>query len=196
MRDAEVRRAGALRTTVLVLLVSCASVLHGASPAGGPPGSAAAGAASAMPGVSGFARVDDTELRLAHGYLLRAPDAFEASQQNAIVLLTPQPLDPKKLDAAGTLLAALDLSPQRVVLEVEPDRSVRLWICHDGFGAGKCFITPIAPFDWKPGVVEEKHVSGSLKSFAGKEETVLETFRLYYEVQFDVKGGRALASRR
>lgn len=196
MRDAEVRRAGALRTTVLVLLASCATALDGASPAGGPPGSAAAGAVPAKPGVSGFARVDDTELRLDHGYLFRAPDAFKASQQNAIVLLTPQPLDPKKLDAATSLLAALDLSPQRVVLEVEPDRSVRLWICHDGFGAGKCFITPIAPFDWKPGVVEEKHVSGSLKSFAGKEETVLETYRLYYEVHFDVKGGRALATRR
>lgn len=196
MRDAAVRCAHAPRTTFLVLLVAYATSLHGAPPADRPAGGTTAGAVPAAPAVSGFARVDDTELRLAHGYLLRAPDAFKASQQNAIVLLTPQPLDPKKLDAAGTLLAALELSPQRVVLEVEPDRSVRLWICHDGFGAGKCFITPIAPFDWKPGVVEEKHVSGSLKSFAGKEETVLETFRLYYEVQFDVKGGRALATRR
>lgn len=196
MRDAEGRRADALRMTVLVLLYFCATSLDGAPPAGGPPENANAGAVPATPAVSGFARVDDTELRLAHGYLLRAPDAFKASQQNAIVLLTPQPLDPKRLDAATTLLAALDLSSQRVVIEVGPDRSGRLWICHDGFGAGKCNITSIAPFDWKPGVVEEKRVSGSLKSFAGKEETVLETFRLYYELQFDVKGGRALASRR
>lgn len=187
MRDAAVRRAHAPRTTVLVLLVSCAASLYGAQPAGDP---------FAKPAVSGFARVDGKELRLEHGYLLRAPDAFNAAQQNTVVLLTPQPLDTKKLDAAGTLLAALDLSPQRVVLEIQPDKWVKLWICHDGFGAGKCFITPVAPFHWKPGVVEEKHVSGSAQSFAGKEETVLETFRLYYEVQFDVKGGRALAARR
>jgi hypothetical protein len=187
MRNTAVRRVHALRTTVLVLLVSCAAPLDGEPPAGAVP---------TKPAVSGFARVDGKELRLAHGYLLRAPDAFKASQQNAVVLLTPQPLDPKKLDAAATFAAALDLSPQRVVLEIEPDRSVKLWICHDGFGAGKCFITPLAPFDWKPGVVEEKRVSGSVKSFAGKEETVLETFRLYYEVEFDAAGGRALATRR
>ena len=192
MRYAEVRRSNALQTTVLGLLLSCAASLAGAPPAGGP----AAGAATSKPAVSGFARVDGKELRLAHGYLLRAPDAFRASQQNAVVLLTPQPLDPKKLDAAGTLLAALDLSPQRVVLEVEPDRSVKLSICHDGFGAGKCYMTTVAPFEWKPGVVEEKRVSGGAKSFAGKEETILESFRLYYEVEFDVKGGRALATRR
>lgn len=187
MRDTAVGRVRALRTTFLVLLAACAASLDGAPPAGAVP---------AKPAVSGFARVDGKELRLAHGYLLRAPDAFDATQQNAVVLLTPQPLETKKLDAAGSLLAALDLSPQRVVLEVKPDRSVKLWICHDGFGASKCFITPLAPFDWKPGAVEEKRVSGSVKSFAGKEETVLETFRLYYEVEFDVKGGRALATRR
>lgn len=196
MRDAAVRRAHAPRTTFLVLLVACATSLDGAPPAAGPAGSATAGAAPTTPAVSGFVRVDGKELRLAHGYLLRNPDAFDASQQNAVVLLTPQPLDTKALGAAGTFFAAMDLSPQRLVLEIHPDRSAKLWICHDGFGAGKCFITPIAPFDWKPGVVEEKHVSGSVKSFAGKEETVLETFRLYYEVQFDVKGGRAFQIRR
>ena len=104
MRDAAVRCAHAPRTTFLVLLVAYATSLHGAPPADRPAGGATAGAVPAAPAVSGFARVDDTELRLAHGYLLRAPDAFKASQQNAIVLLTPQPLDPKKLDAAGTLL--------------------------------------------------------------------------------------------
>ncbi len=196
MRDAGVRRAHTPRTMSFLLLVAFATSLDGAPPVGGPAGDSTAGSVPAAPAVSGFARVDGKELRLAHGYLLRAPDAFDAAQQNAVVFLTPQPLDKKALDAAGTFLAASDLSPQRVVLEIHPDRSAKLWICHDGFGAGKCFITPIAPFDWKPGVVEEKHVSGGLKSFAGKEETVLETFRLYYEVQFDVRGGRALETRR
>lgn len=196
MRGMTARRARASRTTVIALLASCAVTLEGAPPGGKPSTPRPASAAPATAAVTGFVRVDGKELRLTHGYLLRAPDAFEAPQQNAIVLLTPQPLDSGKLEAAGTLLAALDLSPQRVVLEVKPDKSVKLSICHDSFGAGKCFSTPVAPFDWKPGVVEERHVSGSAKSFAGKEETVLETFRLYYEVQFDVKGGRALPSRR
>lgn len=195
MRSSSPRRTHALRTTVLALLASSAA-LGGPPPGGKPVSTASGGAASPAAAVTGFVRVDGRELRLAHGALLRAPDAFDAPQQNAIVLLTPQPLDPGKLKDAKTLVAALDLSPQRVVLEVKPDKSVRLSICHLGFGDGKCFNTPIAPFDWKPGVVEEKHVSGSIRSFGGKEETVLESFKLFYEIRFDVTGGRALPSRR
>lgn len=196
MRDSERQHTRVLRTTALILLTSFGATLHGAPPTGKPAAPPTGSAAGVATSVTGFVRVDGKELRLAHGALLRAPDAFDAPQQNAIVFLTPQPLDAGKLQASGTLLTALDLSPQRVVLEVKPDKSIRLSICHEGFGEGKCFNTPIAPFDWKPGVVEEKRVSGSIKSFGGKEETVLETFRLYYEIQFDVKGGRALPSRR
>lgn len=53
-----------------------------------------------------------------------------------------------------------------------------------------------ARFGAEPPSSTEKHVSGSAKSFAGKEETVLETSRLSYEVPFDVTGGRQLATRR
>ena len=196
MSHSAARCTHALRMTALALLASCATSLSGAPPAGKPAAPPTGGAASAAAAVTGSVRVNGKELRLAHGTLLRAPDAFDAPQLNAIVFLSPQPLDPGKLAAAGTLLAALDLSPQRVVIEVKPDKSLKLSICHDGFGDGKCFTTPIAPFDWKPGVVEEKRVSGSVTSFAGKEETVLEAFKLYYEIRFDVKGGRALPSRR
>ena len=196
MRESSLQCTRALRTTALVLLISFGAALQGAPPAGKPAAPATGSASLVAPSVTGLVRVNGKELRLAHGALLRAPDAFEASQQNAIVFLTPQPLDPGKLQSAGTLLAALDLSPQRVVFEVKPDKSARLSICHDGFGEGKCYSTSVAPFDWKPGVVDEKRVSGSTKSFAGKEETVFETIKLYYELQFDVTGGRALPSRR
>lgn len=159
-------------------------------------GEAKAAAAAAGATVSGSVRVDGKVLTLTNAYLLHAPDAFEASQRNAIVLLVPHPLDPAKLAAARTLLEAYELAPQRVAFEVKPEKKVALSICHEGFGAGKCFSTPVAPFDWKPGVVEANHVSGSARSFGDKEETVLETFKLYYEMTFDVSGDKVFASRR
>ncbi|KAA0255841.1 hypothetical protein FBQ97_04280 [Acidobacteria bacterium ACD] len=156
----------------------------------------AAKAPAATSSASGVARVDGKPLTLTAGYLFRAPDAFDAKQRNAVVLLVPQPLDAAKLGAAGTLFEAFALAPHRVVLEIRPDRSIALAICHDGFGEGKCYHTTLAPFDWKPGTVEASRVSGSVTSFAGKEETVFETIRLYYEARFDVTGDRVFAARR
>ena len=153
-------------------------------------------AAAAGPSASGSVRLDGKVMTLTNGYLLHAPDAFEAARRNAIVLLVPHPLDAAKLAAARTLHEAYELAPQRVAFEIKPEKKVALSICHEGFGDGRCFSTPVAPFDWKPGVVEEGHVSGSARSFADKEETVLEKFKLYYAFTFDVSGGKSFAARR
>lgn len=145
---------------------------------------------------SAVVRVDGKDLTLLAAYLFRAPDFFDPNKQNVVVLLVPQPLDAEKLRAAGTLFEAFALAPRRMVVEIRPDRAVALAICHDGLGAGQCYHTSLAPSEWQPGTIAADRVAGHVASFAGKEETVFGTFRLYYEARFDVTGGRVFATRR
>lgn len=135
---------------------------------------------------AGYASVNGVKLEVAHAYLFHAPDSWEEKERNSVVLLTPAPLDAGKLRAAKTLSEALDLAPQRIVVEIRPDKKVNLAICHDGFGKGKCYTTSIYPDDWKPGAIDDRHVSGSgIAPFTGEEETVFQKYRLNYSVAFD-----------
>ncbi len=144
----------------------------------------------------GTVRVDGKTVTLAHGYLFQAPDAFKASQRNSVVLLVPQPVDKAKLEAAKTFRDVLDLTKERVVVELPPEGSGSISICHESFGPGMCYSTGLAAFTWTPGVREDGHVSGRVQSFGGKEETVLETRKLLFDVTFDVRGQKSVAARR
>lgn len=165
-----------------------------------PPGAAplrAAAAAAAAPGATGMARVDGKPLALAHSYLFHAPDAWEASQVNAVALLTPKPLDEAKLRAATTLQAALDLAPECVVVEVPPaGGKADLRICHAGFGAGKCYSTTLHPPEWTATRAAAGHLAGSVKTFTGEEEEVFQKFKLFYAFSFDAAPVRDFDRRR
>jgi hypothetical protein len=154
-------------------------------------------ASAKAPASGGQIRVDGKVVTLSHGYLLRAPDAFTTSQRNSVVLVVPQPLDKGKLDAAKTLREVLDLTKERMVLEFPPDgNGGKISLCHESFGPGMCYSTDVAAFTFTPGVREQARVSGRITSFGGKEETVLETKKLFFDVTFDVEGRWNLSARR
>jgi hypothetical protein len=150
------------------------------------------------PGKSlGKATVNGQALTVSHAYLFHAPDNWDEKQRNAIVYLTAAPLDPKKIDAAKTLADVAAIAGQRIVLEIRADRKIDVSICHDGFGKGMCYSTSVFETDWKPGALDEKHVSGSgITTWMGKEETVFEKYKLYYEVAFDADWARDFDKRR
>ncbi len=162
------------------------------------PGVASLGAAAAnAPSASGEARVDGKSLKLAHAYLLHAPDNWEAKQVNAVALLTPKPLDEAKLRAATTLQAALNLAPERVVVEVPPaGPKAELKICHPGFGKDWCYSTTIYPPEWSVAKAAAGHLAGSVKTFTGEEEEVFQKHKLFYAFSFDAAPVRDFDRRR
>ena len=160
---------------------------------------AAAWAAAAAPAGKTVAKavVNGKAITLSHAYLFHAPDNWNEKQQNAVVIVTQTPLDPKRLDAAKTLAAALEGSGQRVQVEIRPDRKADIQICHDGFGDGMCYSTSIFPEDWKIIALEPKRAAGEgIQPFMGKEETVFEKYRLDYQIAFDAPWVKDFAARR
>lgn len=178
-------RPPALVVALSIVAVAC---LGGASG-----GAAAPGA----PAASGEARVDGKPLKLAHAYLFHAPDAWKATQVNAVALLTPKPLDEAKLRAATTLQAAFNLAPERVVVEVPPaGPKAELKICHPGFGADWCYTTTIYPPEWSVAKAAAGHLAGSVKTFTGEEEEVFQKHKLFYAFSFDAAPVRDFDRRR
>ena len=152
----------------------------------------AAGAASP---VSGEVRVNGQPLALTQAYLPHAPDAFEEKQINAVVLLTPEPLDAASLRAAESLRAVLDLAPRRVVIEFEGTTSDgSLTICHPAFPEGFCYRTTSGEYSREEAA--GGHVAGSVQTFTGEEETVLEKYLVFYDLHFYAAPARDLARRR
>jgi hypothetical protein len=159
--------------------------------------SASAAPAAAPGGTLGRATVNGQVLSVSHAYLFHAPDNWDEKKRNAVVVITPAPLDAKRIDAAKTLSDITSTAGQRIVLEIRPDRKVDVSICHDGFGKGMCYSTSVFETDWKPGALEEKHVSGSgITTWMGKEETVFEKYKLFYEVAFDAAWAKDFTARR
>jgi hypothetical protein len=114
----------------------------------------------------------------------------------SIALLTVEPLDVEALRRAGTLREALMQAPVRVVVEARPDRpSAELSICHPELD-GLCYSTSVSEGDWVPAEAAPGHFAGSVKTFTGKEETVFEKYRLFYEFRFDAAPVRDFERRR
>ena len=165
---------------VLGLLVLCAAI---------------ATAAAEAPPVSGEVRVNGQPLALTQAYLLHAPDAFEEKQINAVVLLTPEPLDAAALRAAESLRAVLDLAPRRVVIEFAGTTSDgSLAICHPAFPEGFCFRTTSGELSREEAA--GGHVTGTVQTFTGQEETVLDKYLVFYDLRFDAAPARDLTRRR
>lgn len=153
-------------------------------------------AAAPPPAAVGTLRVDGRTLTLTQAYLFRVPDAFEATQKNAFVLLTPQPLDAKALGAATSLAAVRGIFSEGVQIEIGADGHGKIWLCHDALGKGNCYQTAFSAFDAKIESNTASRVAGSIRSFGGAEETVLETHKLLFDLKFDLSAGRDLATRR
>lgn len=153
-------------------------------------------AAAPPPAEVGMLRVDGRTLTLTQAYLFRVPDAFEATQKNAFVLLTPQPLDAKALAAATSLAAVRGLFSEGVQIEIGADGHGKIWLCHDALGKGNCYQTAFSAFDAKIESNTAARVAGSIRSFGGAEETVLETHKLLFDLKFDLAAGHDLAARR
>jgi len=156
---------------------------------------AIATAAEAAPPVSGEVRVNGQPLALTHAYLLHAPDAFEEKQINAVVLLTPEPLDAAALRAADSLRAVFDLAPRRVVIEFAGTTSDgSLAICHPAFPEGFCYRTTSGEYSREEAA--GGHLAGTVQTFTGEEETVLEKYLVFYDLRFDAAPARDLTRRR
>ncbi|HOQ61905.1 MAG TPA: hypothetical protein PKZ08_14865 [Vicinamibacterales bacterium] len=165
---------------VFGLLVLCAAI---------------ATAAAEAPPVSGEVRVNGQPLALTQAYLLHAPDAFEEKQINAIVLLTPEPLDAAALRAADSLRAVFDLAPRRVVIEFAGTTSDgSLAICHPAFPEGFCYRTTSGEYSREEAA--GGHLAGTVQTFTGEEETVLEKYLVFYDLRFDAAPARDLTRRR
>ena len=175
-----------MRTTTARLVALAAAL---ALPAAGASSPAAKSVAKAT--VNGQART------FSNAYLFHAPDNWKEEQQNAVVLITPAPIDKKRLDSAKTLQGALEGLGEHLKLEIAPDRKLDISICHDGFGKGMCYSTTILPEDWKTIALEPKRAAGEgIKPFMGHEETVFEKYKLYYEIAFDAPWIKDFAARR
>lgn len=175
-------RARQARTALSAAVLACLSVLS-------------AGAAPAPP-ASGEARVDGQPMKVAHAYLFHAPDSFNAGQVNPVVLLTPAPVATASLKKAATLVEALRLAPERIVVEVRPDGQAVLSICHPAFG-GDCYSTTISgPDEWKPAPATAGRLAGKVRIFGGREDTILDKYKLFYEFSFDAGQLKDFAQRR
>ncbi len=178
-RRPHVRQA---RTILSAAVLACLPVLS-------------AGAAPAPP-VSGEARVDGQPMKVAHAYLFHAPDSFNAGQVNSVVLLTPGPVATASLQKAATLVEALRLAPQRIVVEARPDGKASLSICHPAFG-GDCYSTTVSgPDEWKPAPATAGRLAGQVRIFGGREDTILDKHKLFYEFSFDAGQVKDFAQRR
>ena len=135
---------------------------------------------------AGKVTVNGKPLDIAHAYLFHAPDAWEETEVNAVVLLTAKPLDEAKLRQAKTLAEALDNAPVRIVVEVRAGDKADLSICHPQFGDGMCYSTTIhGPDEWRAEAAPAKHFGGHVQTFTGEEQTVLGKYKLFYEFTFD-----------
>jgi hypothetical protein len=147
---------------------------------------------------SGEARVNGQSIVLAHAYLMHAPDNWRENEVNVVVLLTQQPVDETALRAASTLSEALQVAPERVVVEVRATGGqADLSICHPEFGDGMCYSTTISPPEWSVAEAAEGHVAGSVRTFTGEEEEIFDgKYKLFYEFRFDAAPVRDFDRRR
>jgi hypothetical protein len=162
------------------LVVAVALALGGAAVAGA---AQEAGAGSA----SGEARVNGKSIALAHAYLFHAPDNWNEKEINAVVLITPRPLDEAKLRAATTLVEAIEVADEHVAVEVRATGGqADLRICHPEFGEGRCYSTTISKPEWSPAEAAAGRVAGSVRTFTGGEEEIFQgDYKLFYEFRFD-----------
>ncbi len=169
------------RAVLSAAVLACLPVLAGAAPA---------------PPASGEARVDGKPMKLAHAYLFHAPDSFNATQVNSVVLLTAAPVATASLQKAATLVEALRLAPERIVVEARPDGTAGLSICHPAFG-GDCYSTTVSgPDEWKPAPATAGRLAGKVRIFGGREDTILDKYKLFYEFSFDAGQVKDFARRR
>jgi hypothetical protein len=168
---------------VLVVAMSLGGVAAGAQEA------VAAGAqeGGAAGSASGEMRVNGRSIALGHAYLFHAPDRWKETEVNAVVLITPQPLDRAKLEASKTLAEAIELAGDHVALEVRAGGGqADLRICHPEFGEGRCYSTTISPPEWSPSEAVAGRVAGSVRTFTGREEEIFQgDYKLFYELRFD-----------
>ena len=145
---------------------------------------------------SGEARVNGKVLPVAHAYLFHAPDNWNEKQTNEVALLTPKALDEAALKRAPTLAEALQQAPERIVVEARPDGKADLSICHAAL-EGACYSTTVSGEDeWKPQHAAQGHLAGRVRIFGGREDTVFEKYKLFYEFTFDAAPVRDFAKRR
>jgi len=176
-----VRRIAAVAFVLSLGLAATARTEEGAAPAP----------------ASGEARVDGKPITLAHAYLFHAPDNWSPEKVNGVVLLTPKPVDEAAMKAAATLRDALELAPERVVVEVrDGGAKADLSICHPGFGEGMCYSTGILPPEWTAAEAAAGHVAGSVRTFTGEPETVFGKYELFYLFRFDAAPVRDFDRRR
>lgn len=147
---------------------------------------------------AGEARVNGKSIALAHAYLMHAPDNWREEEVNAVVLLTPQPVDEAALRAAATLSEALQVASERVVVEVRATGGqADLSICHPEFGDGMCYSTTISPPEWSVAEAAQGHVAGSVRTFTGEEEEIFGgKYKVFYEFRFDAAPVRDFERRR
>lgn len=135
---------------------------------------------------AGKVTVNGKPLGVNHAYLFHAPDNWEESQVNSVVLITAKPLDEAKLKQAKTLAEALQYAPQRVVVEARPDGKADISICHPAFGDGMCYSTTVSGADeWKEEPAAAGHFAGHLRVFGGQAWKVFEKYDLFYDLTFD-----------
>lgn len=135
---------------------------------------------------AGKVTVDGKPLGVNYAYLFHAPDNWEEGQVNPVVVITAKPLDTAKLKQAKTLRDALQLAPERVVIEARPGGKADLSICHPAFGDGMCYSTSVMGADeWKEEAALPGHFGGRLRVFGGNPWKVLDKYELFYELTFD-----------
>lgn len=146
---------------------------------------------------AGKVTVNGKPLGVNHAYLFHAPDNWEESQVNAVVLITAQPLDEAKLRQAKTLRDALQFAPERVVVEARPGGKADISICHPAFGDGMCYSTSVSGADeWKEEPAAAGHFAGHLRVFGGEAWKVFEKYDLFYDLTFDAAPIADFKSRR
>ena len=145
----------------------------------------------------GKVTVNGKPLAVNHAYLFHAPDNWEESEINSVVLISPSPLDEAKLKQARTLRDALQFAPQRVVVEARSGGKADISICHPAFGDGMCYSTTVSGADeWKEEPAAAGHFAGHLRVFGGQAWKVFEKYDLFYDLTFDAAPVADFKSRR